>query len=162
MPLTQKVVHDYEKLREILSNRSMLVCFIVLFLIVTLLYFVLTGILLVNPIEVNSSLSGLNVGLTISISGLTTLIIVITWNRMRTTSRVNSPKSSIVGSAAGLFASSCPVCQPIWLLWLGLGPASAFLIEYNTIIAVFGIGILFFSLHRALADPIHCTIPNKK
>jgi len=156
MNLKQKIAYDYEKIRDLFSSGSSIARFIGLFLVITLLYFVLTGIVLINPIDVNPSLKALNVGLTIIISGLTALIGIITWDRMTLQSSLNDSKKGLIGSAVGLFASACPVCQPIWLLWLGLGPASAFLVEYSTLISLMGIGLLLFAIHSSLSTPLTC------
>ncbi|MEW6721757.1 MAG: hypothetical protein AB1324_00690 [Candidatus Micrarchaeota archaeon] len=58
--------------------------------------------------------------------------------------------STALGTAAALFTSACPICQPIWLVWLGLGSATAFLAEYGIYIGLLSVAMLALSLRSAL------------
>lgn len=59
-------------------------------------------------------------------------------------------KSSIFGAFAAFFTTSCPVCQPVLLVWLGFGGASAALSNYGIYIGLVSILLLLVSLHFSL------------
>ncbi len=59
-------------------------------------------------------------------------------------------KAAAAGSAAALFASACPVCQPVWLIWLGLGSATAFLSDISLYIGAFSLLMLLVSIRQSL------------
>jgi hypothetical protein len=56
----------------------------------------------------------------------------------------------LFGTAGALFTSACPFCQPIWLVWLGFGSATAFLAQYGALIGIGSIALLGISLHYGL------------
>ncbi|MEW6036615.1 MAG: hypothetical protein AB1529_08450 [Candidatus Micrarchaeota archaeon] len=58
--------------------------------------------------------------------------------------------TTALGTLAALFTSACPVCQPIWLVWLGLGSATAFLADIGLYMGLLSLGLLVFSLHNSL------------
>ena len=59
-------------------------------------------------------------------------------------------KTTILGTLTALFTTTCPVCQPIWLVWLGFGSATAFLAEVSIYLSMLSIGSLLLSLHYSL------------
>ena len=59
-------------------------------------------------------------------------------------------KTTILGTLTALFTTTCPVCQPIWLVWLGFGSASAFLPNISIYVALLSISLLLVSLHYSL------------
>ncbi len=63
-------------------------------------------------------------------------------------------KAAIAGSAAAFFASACPFCQPIWLVWLGLGSATAFLAGIGMYVGAFSLSALLVSLHYSLKSTV--------
>lgn len=71
-----------------------------------------------------------------------------------------SAGGGIIGAGAGgsviaTFATACTVCQPIWLIWLGLGSSSVFLVDYGIYIMLASIALLGYSIHgglRAIAE----------
>ena len=56
----------------------------------------------------------------------------------------------LAGTLGAFFTSACPFCQPIWLVWLGLGSATAFLAQFGAIIGIVSISLLGISLHYGL------------
>jgi hypothetical protein len=81
---------------------------------------------------------------------------------LRTASR-KSIGGSIIGAGAGgtvlaAFASACSVCQPVWLFWLGLGSATAFLADYGLYVLLASLAILVYSLNAGLTA-IVCGCP---
>ncbi|MBI5228410.1 hypothetical protein HY988_07500 [Candidatus Micrarchaeota archaeon] len=62
----------------------------------------------------------------------------------------SSKKTTVLGTVGALFTTTCPVCQPIWLVWLGFGSATAFLVELSNYLAVLSIGLLVISLNYSL------------
>jgi hypothetical protein len=58
--------------------------------------------------------------------------------------------TTVLGTAAALFTTACPFCQPVWLVWLGLGSATAFLSDVSIYVGVFSLSVLAVSIHYSL------------
>ncbi len=151
MNLLQKIIQDMEAFKEVFSNKKYFLFALIMLVAVTIIYSVLTDILLIIPqVEINPKLNYLNLLLIFLIGILTSLVLSFTFYRLKKNWQMNSgEKTGFIGSLIGVFASVCPICQPIWLVWLGLGSASAFLIDYSTYIALASIALLLVSLHLA-------------
>lgn len=54
------------------------------------------------------------------------------------------------GALAALMTSSCPFCQPFFMLAFGLGGIGALFAGFSILIALFSIGLLAVSLKRGL------------
>lgn len=67
-------------------------------------------------------------------------------------------KNSFLGGFIAFFASTCPVCQPIWLIWLGFGSVSAFLSGIGLYIGLLSIILLTISLYYSLKSVSSCPI----
>ncbi len=59
-------------------------------------------------------------------------------------------RTTAIGALAALFTSACPVCQPVWLVWLGLGTATAFLSDIGLYFGLLSLGMLVISIHYSL------------
>ena len=155
MGFAEKISQDFEAIKEVLSARNYAAGFLALSAVLVALYVVLTGMLLVNPVELNPKIEPINAALIILIAILSSLVIVLTVFKLKQNIGLEQgEKTGIFGSVLGLFATACPVCQPVWLLWLGLGSTTAFLADYSTPIALAGVLLLVYSLHSA-AQAVH-------
>jgi hypothetical protein len=75
----------------------------------------------------------------------------------------SSAGAGIGGSLLGIFASACTICQPVWLAWLGLGAASAFLVGYSIYIILASLAVLLFSIHLGLKAVVQgCAVRRRK
>ncbi|MBI4044735.1 MAG: hypothetical protein HY392_03425 [Candidatus Diapherotrites archaeon] len=155
MAFQEKISQDFRAIKEVLATPAYALGFLALTIILVPLYVILTGMLLLNPIEPNPKIEPINAFLIILIAVLSGLVIVVTLFKLKQNiAGKQSGKTGAVGSFLGLFATACPVCQPIWLIWLGLGSATAFLADYSTLIALAGTLLLLYSLHAA-AQAVH-------
>ncbi len=59
-------------------------------------------------------------------------------------------KSGAFGAAAGLLTTTCPVCSPVLIGWLGLGSIFGVLSTFNFYIGVLSVGLLGYSLWSSL------------
>ncbi len=59
-------------------------------------------------------------------------------------------QSTILGTLGAPFTTACPICQPIWLVWLGFGSFTAFLSDISIYIGILSFGLLLLSLHNLL------------
>ncbi|MFH0885377.1 MAG: hypothetical protein V1861_06735 [Candidatus Micrarchaeota archaeon] len=57
---------------------------------------------------------------------------------------------TVFGALAALMTSSCPLCQPFFMLAFGLGGIGALFAGFSILIALFSIGLLAISLKRGL------------
>ena len=127
------------------------------FIILLPLYAVLTDIVILEPLSFNPNLKPLEAGLISLIAVLASLGFTIAAFQISEFRHVSkkSVGGSVLGAGAGgsilaTFATTCIICQPIWLVWLGLGGASAFLIDYGLPIAIISIALLLYSINAGL------------
>ncbi len=120
-----------------------------LFLFFTPLYMVLTNVVLLNPPGLNPTLAPLDGWPAIVLAGLTALGFTLAAFQLMELSALSSSSAGLggAGSFLGTLATACPVCQPIWLFWLGLGSATAFLAEWSPYILSLSVLLLLFSIH---------------
>lgn len=145
-----RLTEDFLAVKETLSHKNNAAIFFASLFSLGAVYAVLTDILILNPLGVNPKLDTLNAVLIAIIVFLTSLVLTLTFYRLKKNMRENAgEKTGIIAGILGAFATACPVCQPIWLVWLGLGNASIFLVDYATPIALASIALLLFSLHLA-------------
>jgi len=129
----------------------------VFFIILLPLYAVLTDIIILSPPSFNPNLKPLEASLIFLIAILASLGFTIAAFQLSELRRISmqSACGSALGAGAGgsvlaAFATTCTICQPIWLVWLGLGSVSAFLIDYSIYIILASILMLLYSLHIGL------------
>ena len=129
----------------------------VFFIILLPLYAVLTDIIILQPLSFNPNLKPLEASLIVFIAILTSLgfaIAAFQLSELRSVSK-KSVGGSVLGAGAGgsvlaTFATTCAICQPIWLVWLGLGSVTVPLIDYGLPIAAISIALLLYSLNAGL------------
>ncbi len=141
---------DWKIICEGLKPLQQKFLFFFLFVILFGIYAVFTDIVVVfpGPIGLNPDLNWINVALIFFITLTASLSLVITFFYPGITI-TQTPKKGLFGGILGIFATACPICQPIWLVWLGLGSASVVLIDYSTPIALVSLALVLYSLDRA-------------
>ncbi|MBI3588575.1 hypothetical protein HY995_02350 [Candidatus Micrarchaeota archaeon] len=151
MPMDLSPVRkDIDSLHTILGRPHYALLFAALSTIVILAYWMLTGILVPSTLAFNPLLKPLDSTLITAIAALTALMLTVTAFRFRQHDTRNLRKRTLAGSALGLFTTACPVCQPIWLVWLGLGASTLFLVELSAYLEVASVIAILFSLHWIL------------
>ncbi|MBI5223917.1 hypothetical protein HY990_05865 [Candidatus Micrarchaeota archaeon] len=55
-------------------------------------------------------------------------------------------KTTALGVIGAFFTTACPICQPIWLVWLGLGSVTAFLADISIYVGIFSVVLLLISI----------------
>src|SRR3989338_8589088 len=103
----------------------------VFFIILLPLYAVLTDIIILSPLSFNPNLKPLEAGLISLIAVLASLGFTIAAFQISEFRHVSkkSVGGSVLGAGAGgsilaTLATPCIICQPIWLVLLGVGGAS--------------------------------------
>jgi len=147
-----------EGLSLVFSMRKYWLVFAAILTILLPLYAVLTDIVVLgNPIILNPAINTAGAALILAIAFLSSLGFTIAAYQVfeQHTFSKKSAAGSMFGAGAGgsvlaAFATACTVCQPIWLVWLGFGSASAFLIDYGNYIAMASIAILLYSINSGL------------
>ncbi len=153
-------------LETVFSNGKYAWLALALFFVFLALYAVLNDVVVFNPfyaglpapdghalppVSFNSSLSWWDAVPTVLLAGLAALGFSIAAFQMAELSRI-APASKLgaAGGFMGAFASACPICQPVWLLWLGFGSVSAFLADWSIYIFAASLLLLAFSIHASL------------
>ena len=140
-----------EKLATILKAGKYFAVFLLLLAVLTPILAVTSNILVPPTFELNTIAEPAKIILVAIIA----LLMAINGAALlyRLDSKNSAPnKAGFTGALAGIFTSTCAVCQPIWLWWLGFGSASAFLADISLYIGTFSIGLLGFSLYQLLSD----------
>jgi hypothetical protein len=153
-------------LEIVFSRRKYAYLALALFFVFLSIYAVLTNVVVFNmlyfdsrlpawhaipPISFNPNLPWWGTAPTFLLAGLAALGFAIAIFQLRElTGRAPASKLGLAGSVMGALASACPVCQPIWLFWLGFGSASAFLADWSIYIFAASLLLLAFSVHQGL------------
>jgi len=154
----------------VFSKQKYLWLFFLLAAFLLPLYSVLTDIIVLSPLSINPNLKPFEALLIFLISIFAALgftIAAFQLAELRAASR-KSIGGSILGAGAGgtvlaTFASACTVCQPIWLFWLGLGSASAFLVDYSAYVLLASLAILAYSANAGLKAAVNgCPVRPRK
>ncbi|HQT44643.1 MAG TPA: hypothetical protein PLO51_01575 [Candidatus Micrarchaeota archaeon] len=117
----------------------------------------LTDIVVVSPLSINPEINLLQAAIIEFIAILASFGIAIAafqFVEFRAVPK-KSVGSGILGAGAGgsalaAFATSCTICQPIWLVWLGFGSASVFLVNYSIYISFASIMLLLYSINSGM------------
>ncbi len=136
-------------LREILCTRKHLATFFAIIAILLPLLGVSAAIISPYGFTLNPLAEPFRIVLTIVIAILIGLnLTVLLYNR---DSKSHAKKeTTLLGGAAAIFTTACPICQPTWLVWLGFGSAVGFLSDTSNYIAIASIAILSLSLYNSL------------
>jgi len=146
-----------EGFARVFSRRIYAMFALALFALLLPAYAVLTDIVLLSPFSLNPGIKFPEAALVIAISMLASLgftLAAFQIFELRAVSR-KSVGGSVLGAGVGgtalaAFASACSVCQPIWLFWLGLGSATAFLADYGIFILAASAAMLVYSIDAGL------------
>ncbi|MBI5046258.1 hypothetical protein HZC07_00815 [Candidatus Micrarchaeota archaeon] len=149
-------MRETTKLFEILSIQHYLLVLGTLAAILLPLLLISSAILVPSTAEINPVAEPVGIFLVLVIGLLmavnwTVLLYVLDSNQKTNETKIGKQSGlPVVGSVVAFFGSACPICQPIWLVWLGLGSGTAFLAQYGIYISLLSIGLLIFSLRSSL------------
>jgi len=142
-------------LSEIFSNIKYRLAFAAMALVLMPIFAVTSDIIVLSTLEFNPIADPFKIALMIMIVTLIALngtVLLHNYDARKSLGK----KTTLLGSLTALFTTTCPVCQPIWLVWLGFGSASAFLAQISLYVGLLSISLLLVSLHYSL-KPIYNT-----
>ncbi len=140
---------DYTKaVGDVLRQARYRVLFVILLVILAPIFAVTSDIIVPSTLELNPIADPVKIVLMVLIVTLMALNGAVLFHNYE--ARKNVGKTTVLGTVGALFTTTCPVCQPIWLVWLGFGSASAFLADISIYVALLSLSLLFVSLHYSL------------
>ena len=153
-----------KRLRAVFSTRRYILLFAVLLVIIAPLYALLTNIVLLSPLSCNPDIRLPEAALIIFAAILASLgFTVAAYQAFEQHSLSRFAEAGVWGGAIGFFASACAVCQPIWVVWLGLGSVTAFLADYSIYIVAASILLMLYSLNSAFRTVVGgCRVRKRK
>lgn len=159
----------FTQIREIFWKTGYLPIFLALLAIFAILFGVTSNIVVIVPsalvftsiLQINPFVELPKIGLSAIIAVLMALNSTVLLHNYRNSYGKNQignaktgtgtdTKTTFLGGFIAMFATACPVCQPIWLVWLGFGSVSAFLADVSIYVALLSLSLLFVSLHYSL------------
>lgn len=149
---------DVKAVRMVLSQPRYLGIGIILSILFLALYTILTDIVIFGTFEMNPLAKPLDMVLILIMALLAALAFtlgIFQWKQART-DHSSIPKAGLAGGFLGFFATACPICQPIWLVWLGFGSVFVFLTEISLFVELASIALLLIAIHGAAQGINHC------
>ncbi len=117
--------------------------------IITPLLAITSNIIVLSNLSINPTLELPRLAMVIVIAILMSINIAVAVYNYKQGKKIGK-KTTVAGAISALFTTACPICQPVWLFWIGLGSASAFLSEITIYFGIASILILLISLHFSL------------
>lgn len=153
---------DYvNKIVSILSKGKYARIFCLLFILFGLVFAISADIIIFPTFELNPIAEPVKIVAIASIVFLATLNFTVILHNYDSKKKSNK-SNSLFGVITALFTTACPVCQPVWLFWIGFGSATAFLADISIYIATLSIVLLLISLRYALSDKCEVKSYGKK
>lgn len=146
-----------ENLAGVLSDGHYLKVLIFSALVLGAVLAVTSGFFVPASLDFNPLAEPLKVAIVAVIALLLALSITVLLER-HDKAKTSDKKITLVGAITAFFTTTCPFCQPVVLLWLGLGSATAFLVEYSIPISLASIAFLLVSLNLALKSEEVCEV----
>lgn len=131
-----------------LQNRYRLI-FLVLVLVLAPIFAITSDIIVTQTLTLNPTAEPIQIALVLGIVALMAINGAVTFHNYEAR-KATSKSITLIGTITALFTSSCPFCQPIWLVWLGFGSATAFLANISLYLGVLSFAFLLISLHYSL------------
>jgi hypothetical protein len=145
----------FSALGQVFSKMRYKIAFIALLAVLLPLFLFLSNILVPEPLSINPFAGQEMVALVIAI----VFLMSLNWAVLLRNYEMNvscGKKAGALGTLAAFLTSACPVCQPAWLVWFGLGCTAAFLSEISIYLALASILLLLISLHYSLSSVLGC------
>ena len=149
----------FSSLKEVFSGKIYWAILVVAFLLIAIILSITSGFFLPAFMEFNQTAQPLNITIVIAIAFLLALNLTI-FIRNYEAKNNESNKITFAGGLAGLFMTSCPICQPVWLVWIGLGGSTAFLADISIYFGIASVLFLLVGLHYSLKSvDATCEVP---
>ena len=148
----------------VFSKRKYALLFAALLLILLPIYAILTGVYVLSYMGFSLNLKTFEAAMVPLVAFLAALGFTIAAFQLKEIpSQSHWPKAGLIGSVLGTFSSACAICQPIWLVGLGLGSVAAILADYSAHILIASILLLLYAIHTGLASVAECcSAPRRK
>lgn len=147
----------------VFSKRKYLWLFALLLLIFLPVYAILTGVYVLSYMGFNVNLKFFEAALVPFVAFLAALgFTIAAFQFKELPSQSHWPKAGLIGSVLGTFSSACAICQPIWLVWLGLGSVAVILADYSAHILIASILLLLYAIHAGLESVAECCAAPKR
>src|SRR3989338_26431 len=143
----------FSSLKEVFSGKIYWAILVVAFLLLAIILSITSGFFLPAFMEFNQTAQPLNIAIVIAIAFLLALNLTI-FIRNYEAKNNESNKITFAGGLAGLFMTSCPICQPVWLVWIGLGGSTAFLADISIYFGIASVLFLLVGLHYSLKSVV--------
>ena len=137
-------------MRLVFSSRKYILLFAALLIIFVPLYALLTNMMVLSPLSANPDIRLPEAALILVAATLASLgFTIAAYQSFVQRSLSRFAEAGVWGGALGFLASACAVCQPVWVMWLGLGSLLAFLADYSIYILLASIALMLYSLNTA-------------
>ncbi|AJF59635.1 MAG: hypothetical protein QT03_C0001G0126 [archaeon GW2011_AR10] len=150
-------MNDIERLMQILSARRYIVAFLLFSVVISLVLSVTSGFALLYIFNTVQIVEPLNIFVLIVVILLLALNLTVLLKNYETGIKTES-SGAVAGAFTGLFLTSCPICQPVWLIWMGLGSSTAFLADISIYFGIASALFLTIGLHYSLKAPEKCEV----
>jgi hypothetical protein len=137
-------------LSEVFSQARYQNAFVLLLFVLTPLLAITSDIFVLATMQFNPILDQFKASLMAVIVVLMSLNATVVLHNYEKRKPAMKSTTALGATVAAFFTTACPVCQPIWLLWFGLGSATVFLAEISVYVALLSIALFVFSLHYSL------------
>ncbi len=142
-------MNHIKALSELFKQKKYALAFAFLLLVLAPIFAITSDILVPSTLELNPIAEMPKIVLVLGTVVLIALNLTVFFHNYEAKKNA-SKKTTALGAVAALFTTACPVCQPIWLVWLGLGSASAFLTDISLYVGFLSVSLLLVSLHYSL------------
>lgn len=123
---------------------KLMILFFFIFVVSLFILAISSGTFLVSTFNLNPTAEPAGIVITLTIAILFSLNLRIYLQKKQTSGALT------LGGLFAFFTSACPICQPIWLIWLGFGTVTAFLVDYTIYLGLLSIVLLLVALHYSL------------
>lgn len=125
--------------------------FLLLLAVLGLVFGAATGIVLLSPLRLNQTADPARIATTAATAFLSAAnMSVILSNHRTRVATTGAGSMTGLGLISSVFVGACPLCQPAWLFWVGLGSVSGFLGAFGLAFGIAGIAFLLWALKISL------------
>jgi hypothetical protein len=143
---------DYlQELADVLGETRYAIAFLALLAVLGILFGTIAGIVLISPIGVNQLADPLRIATTAATALLASANLAVAMRNHEIQRPASGAGSmTLLGVFMSTFVGSCPLCQPAWLFWLGLGSVSGILGAIGMIFGLASMAFLIMALKISL------------